>query len=108
MHKRQQDFIIRLTEKRKLFWKGKWFKTTTLRDSWKGKIKTALTFREDGKEKQETVYISHLNIKVSASKNPICLVLVYRLGKIPMMLATNKVIQGKKDVINIVRTYMSR
>lgn len=108
MHKRRQDFIIRLTEKRKLFWKGKWFKAAVLRDSRKGKIKTSLTFREEGEKKQETVYISHLNIKVTASKNPICLVLVYGLGKTPMMLATNKVIQGKKDVINIVRTYMSR
>lgn len=108
MTKREQDFIIRLTEKRKLFWKGKWFKSTTLRDSRKGKIKTTLTFREDGKEKKETVYISHLNIKITASKNPITLVLVYGLGKTPMMLATNKTVHGKEDVVRIVRTYMSR
>lgn len=108
MHEQQQDFIIRLTEKRKLFWKGKWFKSATLRDSRKGKIKTTLTFREDGKEKRETVYISHLNIKITANKNPINLVLVYGLGKTPMMLATNKEICGKEDVIGIVRTYMSR
>ena len=108
MYKREQDFIVRLTEKRKLFWKGKWFKATALRDSRKGKIKTTLTFREDGKEKKETVYISHLNIQITASKNPINLVLVYGLGKTPMMLATNKVIKGKEDVVNIVRTYMSR
>jgi hypothetical protein len=49
-----------------------------------------------------------LNIKITASKNPISLVLVYGLGEIPMMLATNKEIQGKEDVIRIVRTYMSR
>ena len=108
MHKREQDFIVRLTEKRKLFWKGKWFKATALRDSRKGKIKATLTFREDGKEKKEVVYISHLNIQITASKNPINLVLVYGLGKTPMMLATNKVIKGKEDVVNIVRTYMSR
>jgi hypothetical protein len=108
MYKRQQDFIVRLKENRKLFWKGRWFKAAVLRDSRKGKIKTTLTFSEDGKKKKATVYISHLNIKVTASKNPINLVLVYGLGKIPMMLATNKVIQGKEDVIRIVRTYMSR
>lgn len=108
MYRRKQDFIIRLTEKRNLYWKGKWFKSTVLRDSRKGKIKTTLTFREDGKEKRETVYISHLNIKITASKNPINLVLVYGLGDTPMMLATNKVIRGKEDVIQIVRTYMSR
>lgn len=108
MYKHQQNFIVRLTEKRKLFWKGKWFKSTALRDSRKGKIKTTLTFREDGKERKETVYISHLNIKITANKNPINLVLVYGLGKTPMMLATNKVIKGKEDVVNTVRTYMSR
>lgn len=108
MYKHQQNFIVRLTEKRKLFWKGKWFKSTALRDSRKGKIKTTLTFRENGKERKETVYISHLNIKITASKNPVNLVLVYGLGKTPMMLATNKIIKGKEDVVNIVRTYMSR
>lgn len=108
MYKRQQHFVIRLTEKRKLFWKGKWFKSAVLRDSRKGKIKTTLTFREDGKEKRETVYISHLNIKITASKKLIRLVLVYGLGETPMMLATNKDIHSKEDTIHIVRTYMSR
>lgn len=108
MFKRKQNFIVRLTEKRKLFWKGKWFKATTLRDSRKGKIKTTLTFREDGKTRKETVYISHLNIKITATKNLVNLVLVYGLGKTPMMLVTNKAIKGKDDAIHIVRTYMSR
>lgn len=108
MYKREQDFVVRLTEKRKLFWKGKWFKAATLRDSRKGKIKTTLTFRKDGKERKETVYISHLNIQITASKKNVNLVLVYGLGETPMMLATNKAICGKDDVIQIVRTYMSR
>lgn len=108
MNKYDQNFIIRLTQKRKLFWKGKWFKASTLRDSRKGKIKTTLTFRENGKEKRATVYISHLNIKITASKNPVNLVLIYGLGKTPMMLGTNKSIQSKEDVIDIVRNYMSR
>lgn len=108
MYKKEQDFIIRLTEKRKLFWKGKWFKAATLRDSRKGKIKTELTFCEDGKVKQETVYISHLNIKITANKKPVNLVLVYGLRNTPMMLATNQPIHGKDDVIRVVRTYMSR
>ena len=108
MYERQQDFVVRLTEKRKLFWKGKWFKAATLRDSRKGKIKTTLTFRKNGKEQKETVYISHLNIQITASKKNVNLVLVYGLGETPMMLATNKAIRGKDDVIQIVRTYMSR
>ena len=108
MYKRKQNFIVRLKENRKFFWKGKWFKAATLRDSRKGKIKTTLTFSENGKMKNETVYISHLNIQVTASKRPVVLLIVYGLGKQPMLLATNKVIHFKEDVINIVRTYMSR
>ena len=108
MYGNEQNFVVRLTEKRKLFWKGKWFKSSTLRDSRKGKIKTNLTFREYGKEKKETVYISHLNIKITASKTTVNLILVYGLGKKPMMLATNKAVRGKEDAFQIVRTYMPR
>lgn len=108
LHEKQQHYIIRLTEKRKIFWKGQWFKSTVLRDSRKGKIKTTLTFKEDGKVKQETVYVSHLNVKITASKRPMCLVLVYGLGETPMMLATNRSLQSKEDVIRVVRDYMSR
>jgi hypothetical protein len=108
MYKYEQDFIVRIKENRKLFWKGKWFKSVTLRDSRKGKIKTTLTFRDGGKVKKETVYVSHLNIKITASKKPVTLVLVYGLGVTPMMLATNKHMNCKKDVIQVVRDYMSR
>ena len=55
MHEKQQHYIIRLTEKRKIFWKGKWFELKVLQDSRKGKIKTTLTFKEDGKMKKKTV-----------------------------------------------------
>lgn len=108
MFKHEQDFIVRIKENRKLFWKGKWFKSATLRDSRKGKIKTTLTFRENGKVKKETIYVSHLNIKITASKKPVTLVLVYDLGMTPMMLVTNKHMGGKEDVIQVVRDYMSR
>jgi len=108
MHQNKQQYIVRLTEKRKIFWKGKWFKSSVLRDSRKGKIKTTLTFREDGKTQKKTVYISHLNVKITASRRSIRLVLVYGLGEKPMMLATNKTILGKKDAVGIVHDYMSR
>lgn len=108
MHQNKQQYIVRLTEKRKIFWKGKWFKSPVLRDSRKGKIKTTLTFRENGKTQKKTVYVSHLNVKITASRRSIRLVLVYGLGEQPMMLATNKPIHGKRDAIGIVRNYMSR
>ena len=108
MAKQEQKFIVRLTEKRKLLWKGKWYKSTTLRDSRKGKIKTTLMFREGGKTEHQTVYISHLHIKITANKNPVNLVLVYGLGEKAMMLATNRPITSKDDAVRVVRDYMSR
>lgn len=108
MHKKEQNFIIRLTERRKLLWKGRWHKSTTLRDSRKGKVKMKLSFRNGGKKLENTVYISHLNVKITASRKPIRLVLVYGLGQQPMMIATNKLIENKEDLKNIVYSYMSR
>jgi len=104
MYKNNQDFIVRLTSRRKLFHKGKWYKSTTLCDARKGKIKTTVLFAGEKKE----CFISHLNVQITASRNNICLVLVYGLGKKPMMLATNKPILSKEDVIKILRLYMSR
>lgn len=104
MYKNNQDFVVRLTEKRKLFYKGKWYKSTTLRDSRKGKIKTTVLFQGEQKE----CYISHLNVQITAAKRNMRLVLVYGLGEKPMMLATNKQILGKEDVEGILRLYLSR
>ena len=100
MHERDQYYIIRLTEKRKLFWKGKWYKSTTLRDSRKGKVRMNLTFRNKGKESKVVTYVSHLNVKVTANKEPVWLVLVYGLGEKPMMLATNKPIKKRRPKRN--------
>lgn len=108
MYKKEQSFIIRLTERRKLFWKGRWYKSSTLRDSRKGKVKMNILFRNGGKKLEKTVYISHLNVKITANRKPIRLVLVYGLGQQPMMLATNKLIENKENLKNIVYSYMSR
>lgn len=104
MYKNEQDFVIRLTEKRKLFHKGRWYKSTVLRDSRKGKIKTTVYFEKENCE----CYISHLNVKITADKRNVRLVLIYGLSDTPMMLATNKAINSKEDAIRILRLYMSR
>ena len=44
----------------------------------------------------------------TASKKDIYLVLVYGITEHPMMLATNKKIKSKEDVVNIALTYFSR
>lgn len=104
MYNKEQDFVIRIKENRKLWYKGKWYMAPTLRDSRKGKIKTTVLFQGEQKE----CYISHINTMITASKKPMRLVLVYGLGEVPMMLATNKVIEKKEDVIGILRLYLSR
>ena len=104
MYNQNQDFVVRLTERRKIFFKGKWYKATTLRDSRKGKIKTKVLFQ--GEEKD--CYISHINCQITASKKNMYLVLIYGLSETPMMLATNKIIKSKDDVVKILRLYMSR
>lgn len=99
-----QDYVIRLTAKRKLFFHGKWIPATQLRDQRKGKIKLPLSYR--GRE-QET-YLSHVRVQITASRKDIYLVLVYGITGHPMMLATNKKIRSKEDVLRIASLYFSR
>ena len=91
----KQDYVIRLTSKRKLFFHGKWVSATQLRNQRKGKIKTPL-------------YLSHVKVQITASRKDIYLVLVYGITAHPMMLATNKEIKSKEDVIKVAKTYFSR
>ena len=100
----KQDYIIRLTSKRKLFFHNKWVPATRLRNQRKGKIKTPVCYK--GKERE--AYLSHVKVQITASRKDIYLVLVYGLTEHPMMLATNKPIKSKEDVIHIARTYFSR
>ena len=100
----EQDYVIRLTAKRKLFFHGKWVPATQLRNQRKGKIKTALTY----KGKKHDAYLSHVKVQITASKKDIYLVLVYDITEHPMMLATNKKIKSKEDVVNITLTCFSR
>ena len=100
----QQDYVIRLTAKRKLFFHGKWVPATELRNQRKGKIKTTLTY----KGQKHEACLSHVKVQITASKKDIYLVLVYGITEHPMMLATNKKIKSKEDVVNIALTYFSR
>ena len=99
-----QDFVIRLTQKRKLFFHGKWVPATELCAQKKGKVKLKLFYR--GKEHQ--AYISHVKVQLTAAKRSVYLVLVYGITEHPMMLVTNKAISNKDDVIKIARLYFSR
>lgn len=100
----KQDYVIRLTSKRKLLYHNKWTPATELRDRRKGKIKASVFYRG----KDHDAYLSHVKVQITASKKDIYLVLVYGITEHPMMLATNKEIKSKEDVIRVARLYFSR
>lgn len=100
----EQDYVIRLTSKRKLFFHNKWVPATELRNRRKGKVKMPLFY----KGKQHEAYLSHVKVQITASKKDIFLVLVYGITEHPMMLATNKDIKSKEDVIAVAKLYFSR
>ena len=100
----KQDYVIRLKANRKLLYHNKWTKATELRNRRKGKVKANVFY----KGKEHTAYLSHVKVQITASRKNIYLVLVYGITEHPMMLATNKEIRSKDDVIRIARTYFSR
>lgn len=102
--KKKQNFIIRLKENRKVYFKHKWYPITAIRDCRKGKVKIKLMFQGEEKE----CYLSVLRVQITAKKKWLNLVLVYGLGETPMMLATNIDIKSKDDLIKISRCYLDR
>lgn len=100
----EQDYVIRLTAKRKLLFHNKWVAATELRNRRKGKITTPVFY----KGKKYEAYLSHVKVQITASRKNIYLVLVYGVTEHPMMLATNKELKSKDDVIRIARLYFSR
>ena len=100
----KQDYVIRLRSNRKLWFHRKWVPATQLRNQRKGKIKAPLIYRG----KKHNAYLSHVKVQITASKKDIYLVLVYGITEHPMMLATNKEIKSREDVINVAMTYFSR
>ena len=100
----KQDYVIRLTARRKLYFHGKWVPATQLRNQRKGKIRAPLIY----KGKKHDAYLSHVKVQITASKKDIYLVLVYGITEHPMMLATNKEIKSKDDVIKVAKAYFSR
>jgi hypothetical protein len=100
----EQDYVIRLTAKRKLLFHNKWVPATELRNRRKGKIKTPVFY----KGKEQEAYLSHVKVKITASRKDVYLVLVYGVTEHPMMLVTNKELKSKDDVIRIARLYFSR
>lgn len=100
----KQDYVIRLTRRRKLLLGNKWVSATELCNRRKGKIKAKFFY----KGKDHVAYLSHVKVQVTASRKNVNLVLIYGITESPMMLLTNKDIQSKEDVIKIAKLYFSR
>ncbi len=75
-----------------------------MRDRRKGKIKVPVFYRG----KKRDAYLSHAKVKITVSKKDMNLVLVYGITEHPMMLATNRTVKSKNDIIRIARLYFSR
>ena len=101
---KNQHFVIRLTEKRKIYYKHRWNKITTLRDAYKGKLKFNIMFQNVEKE----CLISVIKDQITASKKWINIFFVYGLSDTPMMLASNIPIKSKEDALKVARLYFSR
>ena len=101
---KKQHFVIRLTERRKVLYKNKWYNISTLRDSRKGKIKMDIILQVEKKQ----CFVSVLKVQITANKRWVNLVLVYGLGETPMVLATNISIKSKEDVIKVSKLYLNR
>lgn len=99
-----QDYVIRLKSNRKLLYHNKWTMATELRNRRKGKVKTNVFY----KGKDHEAYLSHVKVQITASRKDIYLVLVYGITEHPMMLATNKEIKSRDDVIRVARIYFLR
>ena len=80
----RQDYVIRLTAKRKLLYHNKWVFATELRNRRKGKVKLPLFY----KGKMHEAYLSHVKVQITASRKDIYLVLVYGM-QIPAHLTTH-------------------
>ena len=104
LDKLEQDYAIRLKSNRKLLYHGRWTPVTELCRRRKGKVKMNLFY----KGKKHEAYLSHVKTQITASRKDICLVLVYGITEHPMMLATNKDIRSKEDVVNVAKAYFSR
>ena len=100
----KQDYVIRLTAKRKLLYHNKWIFATELCNRRKGKVRMKLIY----KGREHNAYLSHIKVQITASRKDIYLVLVYGITEHPMMLATNKEIRSKEDVMHIAKIYFSR
>ena len=106
LNQQKTKFVIRLTSKRKMLFKGKKKNVLDVANGRKGKYKMQV-FRSD-KEDQE-IYVSYTRANMlDKKKEEFNLVFAYGFGKEPLMLITNIDVNNGNDAIMIVRMYIDR
>ena len=106
LNHQKTKFVIRLTAKRKMLFKGKKKNVLDVANGRKGKYKMQV-FRSD-KEDQE-IYVSYTRANMlDKNKEEFNLVFAYGFGKEPLMLITNIDVNNGNDAIIIVRMYIDR
>ena len=106
MSKKHHKFVVRLDDKRTLFFKGKRRSVGEIAKSRKGKIVMKALF--DDNEEIE-LSLSYTKAVLPYNKEEYTLIIVYGLSEEKQMkLLTNIEIKDKSDVIKVVRLYLSR
>jgi len=105
----QQYYVIRIKDNRKVCWKNKRLELPVLSAARKGKIKTNIQVwnRDRSHLEQHTVYATHLKVRLTKDLPETFLVFIYGFTEQPMILASNRPIRGKDDVVRIICLYMS-
>lgn len=105
VHSLKHFFITRLKDNRYLIHKNRRIKVPALANRRKGKI----NFRTEIQGVRYDLKVSHIQVKLPVLKDtPLNMVVVYGYGKKPMKLLTNHVIKSKKDVLWILKGYITR
>lgn len=106
MDKMDNQFVIRMNDKRMFLFKGKRKNCYEEASKRKGKIKVRLLFDD---HVEHIVYVSHTRVTLPANKKDYELVIIYGLSeRRPLILLTNLNIHSKEDIEKVVRLYFSR
>ena len=102
----EEDFVVRAKINRNVIYKGKSKNILTVANKFKGKYKLNLKSKNG---KNLDVKISYIPIQLPCKKEKnLTLVVVYGIGKIPMMLITNMVSSDKRIAVTVTKVYLLR
>lgn len=103
-------YIVRINDRRKVWMGNKRFSVSELASRRKGKLCTNVRFWNAQRNclEQHPVTVSHVKVRLAKKLPETNLVFVYGFSEKPLLLATNRDIRGKDDVVRVLRLYLSR